>query len=104
MIQLLEQPYFCNNCYNRNVGGGAAPYAPFTGYATVYRDSLQEEVEAMHVYLGWVLVVQQQCPEVIVLWVKWRESHDGGQTCANHAVANNSSQTLSHRLRASGQY
>lgn len=27
VIQLLEQPYFCNNCYNRKVGGGAAPYA-----------------------------------------------------------------------------
>lgn len=43
---------------------------PFTGYATVYRDSLQEEVEArwsIHVYLGWVLVVQQQCPEVTVV-------------------------------------
>lgn len=52
------------------LGGGAQPLMPpppCTGYATVYRDGLQEEVEAMHVYLGWVLVVQQQCPEVIVL-------------------------------------
>lgn len=47
--------------------------------------------------LAWVgLAVQQQLSAVIVVWVKWRESHDGGgQTYANHhGWANNSSQTF----------
>lgn len=62
--------------------------------------------DARLAWVGLALAVQQQLSAVIVVWVKWRESHDGGgQTYANHhGWANNSSQNLSHRPRVSGQY